>query len=372
MKTNLMKWRNIFLSLMAVCAFAACSDDDEFALNTSQISEAPDFVDARDGHVYRCIRVGNQIWMAENLAYFLPGGAADGCITWGEKQDIKPEDIAVDTTNITVIISDEKYAEIYMSVVNDPNHDWQAEAGVSNALLGMFLSNFYIPYGQTRFTETMAYYKAFYDVLIVKLEAERQAQRQDYIDRIIAEKAQIPITHRDKAEASNGGYVADNGYLYSYEGAAKAVPEEGGWRVPTDADWQKLETALGMSPAESSQLNAWRGYGLGYPMSKGGSVGFDVVMSGCQGYQRTNADLFINKGDCAYFWTSDKSSYSQEEDDEDNVNEDGSTNKITVVYETAIIRQFAIYKNAIWRGTSRLDNKYRNIMYSVRLVRDAE
>lgn len=163
--------------------------------------------------------------MAENLAYFLPGGAADGCITWGEKQDIKPEDIAVDTTNITVIISDEKYAEIYMSVVNDPNHDWQAEAGVSNALLGMFLSNFYIPYGQTRFTETMAYYKAFYDVLIVKLEAERQAQRQDYIDRIIAEKAQIPITHRDKAEASNGGYVADNGYLYSYEALPKPFPQ---------------------------------------------------------------------------------------------------------------------------------------------------
>lgn len=107
-------------------------------------------------------------------------------------------------------------------------------------------------------------------------------------------------------------------------------------------------------------------------MAKGGSVGFDVIMSGCQGYQRTNADLFINKGDCAYFWTADKSSYSQEEDEEDNVNEDGSTNKITVVYETAIIRQFAIYKNAIWRGTSRLDNKYRNIMYSVRLVRDAE
>ena len=39
-------------------------------------------------------------------------------------------------------------------------------------------------------------------------------------------------------------------------GAEEAAPE--GWRLPTDAEWQQLETALGMS-ADVAGQDGWRG-----------------------------------------------------------------------------------------------------------------
>ena len=46
-------------------------------------------------------------------------------------------------------------------------------------------------------------------------------------------------------------------FLYTYEGALKAVPE--GWRLPTDDDWKKLEATLGMSVSQIGMLDEWRG-----------------------------------------------------------------------------------------------------------------
>lgn len=43
-------------------------------------------------------------------------------------------------------------------------------------------------------------------------------------------------------------YYKLHGGLYDYETALAAVPE--GWRLPTDEDWQALETALGMDAEE--------------------------------------------------------------------------------------------------------------------------
>lgn len=40
------------------------------------------FTDERDDHVYKCINIGNQVWMAENLAY----KASNGC--WAYKNDL--------------------------------------------------------------------------------------------------------------------------------------------------------------------------------------------------------------------------------------------------------------------------------------------
>lgn len=350
---------NLYILACGLLSLGACSNDHTFAPDISQVGPAPDFIDERDGHVYHCVQVGEQVWMAENLAYYLPGGCVDGCITWNEKQDLKEEDIKVDEENIVVVISDEEYKAIYYEVADDPTHDWAKEDNLTRTNIDLYFNNFYPIYGQEAFTQVMSYYPSFYALLTEKLEKARAAQREAYIQQLAAEKVLIPAAHRDKAEEANGGYVEKHGYLYSHDGALKAVPADGGWRLPTDADWKNLETALGMSHADADRMNAWRGEGLASALVEGGATGFNVLMSGCNAYQLTNEDLFINLGDGAYFWASDEGAYTQEQED------------VTVTYKTAIFRQFAIYSSSIWRGTSRVDNNYRKVMYSVRLVRNA-
>lgn len=370
------KWGTAVFTALTLClGFSACADDDTITLNTASIKEAPDFVDARDGHVYHCIQIGNQIWTTENLAYMLPLASADGCVTWDEKQDIDPDSLVVDTANIVVVISDEKYKEIYDGVVNDPGHDWPTEVGTDSLQFHLMFNNFYGEmFTQEQFTNVFVndpVMAPFGKLLLERLEVQRLVERQDYIDRLTEYKKQIPLKHYAAAEKANGGYVAENGFLYTYEGALKAVPKEGGWRLPSDADWKKLEMTLGMPASEVDNMEAWRGQTLGDALKAGGATGFNALFSGCNGYQRTQEDLFIKKEEGAYFWASDKGSYTAKEDagEDEKGDEDG---KVNVVYETGIIRQLAIYSSGIWRGTTRLENGYRGMAYSVRLVRDAK
>lgn len=305
----------------------------------------------------------------------LPLASADGCVTWDEKQDIDPDSLVVDTANIVVVISDEKYKEIYDGVVNDPGHDWPTEVGTDSLQFHLMFNNFYGEmFTQEQFTNVFVndpVMAPFGKLLLERLEVQRLVERQDYIDRLTEYKKQIPLKHYAAAEKANGGYVAENGFLYTYEGALKAVPKEGGWRLPSDADWKKLEMTLGMPASEVDNMEAWRGQTLGDALKAGGATGFNALFSGCNGYQRTQEDLFIKKEEGAYFWSSDKGSYTAKEDagEDEKGDEDG---KVNVVYETGIIRQLAIYSSGIWRGTTRLENGYRGMAYSVRLVRDAK
>ena len=370
------KWGLPCLATLAIClGFNSCADDDTITVNTSSIKAAEDFVDARDGHVCHCIQVGDQIWTTENLAYQLPRASVDGCVTWDEKQNIDADSLVVDTTNIVVVISDDKYKEIYDSIVQDPNHDWLEETGTSALQFHLWINNFYGDlFTQEEFTNMFVsdpVLAPFGELLLEKLNAERLVEREDYINRLIEEKRQIPLRHQAAAEEANGGYAAQNGYLYTHEGALKAVPQEGGWRLPSDADWKKLEAAIGMPAGEIDKMEAWRGAPLGDALKQGGATGFNALFSGCNAYQRTQEDLFIKKDEGAYFWASDKGTYTAREDagEDEKGDKDG---KVNVVYETGIIRQLAIYSSAIWRGTTRLENGYRGMTYSVRLVRDAK
>jgi len=52
-------------------------------LPTSEELKEGSFTDSRDGHIYKTIKIGNQTWMAENLAY----KASDGCWTYDNNEN---------------------------------------------------------------------------------------------------------------------------------------------------------------------------------------------------------------------------------------------------------------------------------------------
>ena len=75
-----------FLETLLVGLFFlwACSDDSTYSYEITGVTDAGEFIDTRDNKTYHCIEIGDQIWMAENLAYLLPGGNLAGCATWQE------------------------------------------------------------------------------------------------------------------------------------------------------------------------------------------------------------------------------------------------------------------------------------------------
>ncbi len=66
-----------FAVLMLSLLFAACDKNDPFDAGFGT------FTDKRDGHVYKWIKIGEQIWIAENLAYVPYACAPDSqCGIW--------------------------------------------------------------------------------------------------------------------------------------------------------------------------------------------------------------------------------------------------------------------------------------------------
>ena len=85
------------------------------------------------------------------------------------------------------------------------------------------------------------------------------------------------------------------------------------WRVPTDAEWQDLEEALGMSEDEAANTG-WRGTDEGGKLKETGlehwnspnegatnSSGFTALPGGNRGYSTGN---YLNMGDNGLFWSS--------------------------------------------------------------------
>ena len=74
------------LLLLATCTLVGCRDDEtrDFSYRASAVTAGPDFTDPRDSNVYHTIRVGNQLWLAENLRFAPNGYSLDGAFTWEE------------------------------------------------------------------------------------------------------------------------------------------------------------------------------------------------------------------------------------------------------------------------------------------------
>ena len=60
----------------------------------------------------------------------------------------------------------------------------------------------------------------------------------------------------DVGEAATTDEYQRFGALYDWKTAQEACPP--GWHLPSDQEWQALEVALGMSPADAA-TSVWRG-----------------------------------------------------------------------------------------------------------------
>lgn len=87
--------------------------------------------------------------------------------------------------------------------------------------------------------------------------------------------------------------------LYTTQAETLGIcPPEGGWYLPSDAEWCMLEQAV--DPTLLCAKIYWRGTDGGNLLKADGTSGFDAMFSGIQIMDGT----YRNIGNYSYFWTS--------------------------------------------------------------------
>lgn len=309
--------KKLYIILSAAFLFTACKKENHSVSDITVPVSFDSFIDIRDGHTYKTIKVGNQEWMAENLKYRLPSGSLDGCYTFGEVS-INPLQVEVDRA----LFKDSANAAIARGEIVDP-------PGLPAAQRPTTIIPLYINYFTPR--QLMDRLTPYPDVVNVL----------NRINNNLLGPAIITTagTNLQKAELENGNYAQKYGFVYTYKAAQKAAPS--GWRLATDADWKELEKNLGIAASEIDKLEAWRGNIADRLLEKKiSNIGFNAVLGGGRLYGVfMYGTPFLNKEVSGYYWTATEYQATDS----------------TIL---GITRNFTLNKAGIWRGTAKKEAAY--------------
>jgi uncharacterized protein (TIGR02145 family) len=315
----------------------SCQDDDTDGVSKLDAISYGTVTD-RAGNVYKTLKIGNQTWLAENYRYRLADVTAAEQVTYGEAYNEEERQI-LSGTNMTAYANfcRNHYGQRFLLYLRERLLvDFQAGKLNTKSSYGVMwiigqLGNYTIP--------VLMSYQMHNDIKDQLLTIWNEAV--DYYFQVDRE------------------YLDKFGYLYSYEGALRAVKEGApeGFHLPTDAEWMVFERALGMQEDELEDLEDWRGVAgdLLKPGERG--IGFDALYGGAAVYAVSTAynSQYVGKDEGAYFWCSDQIFVS-----------DSLSN--------GMVRNISFYHSGIRRMTSRLITSPTKVRpsYSVRLVKNED
>ncbi|MDW3195664.1 MAG: FISUMP domain-containing protein [Cytophagales bacterium] len=133
------------------------------------------------------------------------------------------------------------------------------------------------------------------------------------------------------------------GALYNWYEAKEVADQIDGWRLPSDADWKKLEETLGMDTRTTDSLD-WRGNPIGRSLKTDGQSGFKGLYGG---FLHFDGDEYAFLEESGYYWTATDTSMKQT--------------------DLAALRFIQKKEGRLYRNYA-----YKTYGFSVRLVKDAD